>query len=121
MYDNIGRKIKILAGVMTWIGILAALIGGVCIIVIDDDLVVVGLLVMVVGGIVSWISSFVLYGFGQLIENSDILVRMNTKGGAISRQSQDEDAETRNAQLKNLFEKGLITEEEYRQKINDGK
>ena len=77
MFDNIGSKIKSLAQVVCWIGIVASVIGGFSIIVSNDEAVVVGLLTMVLGAVGSWVGSFVLYGFGQLIENSDTLVEIS--------------------------------------------
>lgn len=73
MYSNIGGKIKILAKVLAWIGIIACFIVGVTLIALEPALGLVGFLIMILGGILSWISSFVLYGFGELVENSDIL------------------------------------------------
>jgi hypothetical protein len=40
----------------------------------DDDTAFAGILIMVLGSLGSWIGSFMTYGFGQLVENSDILV-----------------------------------------------
>ena len=79
MFDNIGGKIKTLAQVITWIGILASIISGIAIMTIDDEMIFVGLMVMIFGALSSWVSSFVLYGFGQLVENSDKLVKMAKK------------------------------------------
>lgn len=74
MYNDIGGKIKILAKVIFIVGMMASIIIGFTICFTSDDmLIIVGLLVMVVGSIVAWISSLCLYGFGQLIENSDII------------------------------------------------
>lgn len=77
MFNNIGGKIKKLAGVMTWIGFVGAFIGGIALMdSVGDDLeIIVPVLVWVVGGLLSWVGSFLLYGFGQLIENTDILVQ----------------------------------------------
>ena len=78
MFDNIGRKIKTLASVLAWIGIVLSIIYGLILLADGkDDNVVVGVIIIVVGSLCSWLSSFVLYGFGQLIENSDILVDQN--------------------------------------------
>ncbi len=76
MYNNIGKKIKALAKVCCWIGIIAAVISGIVVMVAgyDEIFILIGLLVMVAGGVLSWVSSFVLYGFGQLVDNSDLLV-----------------------------------------------
>ncbi len=74
MFDNIGNKIKILAEVICWIGIIGSIILGIVMMEFDESLIIAGLLVVPIGFLVSWISSFLLYGFGQLIENTDRLV-----------------------------------------------
>ena len=73
MFDNIGKKIKMLARIGTWIGIVSSVICFIVFVSIDDDLFLIGLCVALLGPLLSWISSFVLYGFGQLVENSDII------------------------------------------------
>lgn len=79
MYNNIGGKIKMLARVLAWIGIIACFIIGIVLISNDEDTVFIGFLTMILGSLVSWVSSFVLYGFGELVENSDILVSNKNK------------------------------------------
>ena len=74
MFDNIGRKIKTLAQAVCWIGIVCSVISGIVTISIDDDLAFLGIIIIVIGSLISWVSSFTLYGFGQLIENTDQLV-----------------------------------------------
>ena len=47
---------------------------------VDDDIAVFVSLGIIIGGcLMSWIGSFLLYGFGQLIENTDILVKQGAK------------------------------------------
>lgn len=61
MYKDIGNKIKTLAGVICWIGILAFGFVG----------VYTGrLMVAIIGAFASWIGTFVLYGFGELIDQT---------------------------------------------------
>ncbi len=36
--------------------------------------IVTGLLTIVIGSLMSWLGSFMTYGFGQLVDNSDKLV-----------------------------------------------
>ena len=36
-------------------------------------------LILAIGFLLSWLGSFLLYGFGQLIENSDILASTTSK------------------------------------------
>ena len=83
MFNNIGRKIKTLAKVLCWLGIIASVISGIAMVLtgVDAELggaaaVVGGIVMMVVGSLVSWIGSFCMYGFGQLVENSDIRTRV---------------------------------------------
>ena len=75
MFNNIGGKIKGLAQFIAWVGIILSFISGIDVISSYSNFVG-GLLVIVIGSILSWIGSFVLYGFGQLIENSDDMAEM---------------------------------------------
>ena len=75
MFNNIGGKIKALASLFTWIGIIISLVIGLLFIFADSNGVVIGILIIVIGSLMSWISSWLLYGFGDLIENSSIIAR----------------------------------------------
>lgn len=77
MFDNIGSKIKSLAQIVCWMGIVVSAISGLAIMISNEETIFVGLLIILLGSIGSWIGSFVLYGFGQLIENSDTLVEIS--------------------------------------------
>lgn len=74
MFDNIGGKIKSLAQVICWIGIISSIISGFVMIATNEYLIFLGLVIMVIGSLISWVFSFTLYGFGQLIDNTDKLV-----------------------------------------------
>ncbi len=83
MFKNIGKKIKVLAKVLCWIGIVLSVISGIAVMASGNNTVslngsyavvspvITGLIVIVIGCLMSWIGSFFAYGFGQLIENSD--------------------------------------------------
>ena len=79
MFNNIGGKIKGFAKFICWLGIIASVIIAILNITTSVAVgniaigVLVGVLIAVGGVLVSWIGSFLLYGFGQLIENSDII------------------------------------------------
>lgn len=79
MFDNIGGKIKGVARVVTWLGIISSCLAGFVMLVEGLDtseiLAFYGILVAGVGSLFSWLGSLTLYGLGQLIENSDILVK----------------------------------------------
>ena len=79
MYDNIGSKIKSLAKVIFCIGVILCLLGGIALIGTLPDLWFIGLLVMIIGPITSWISTWLLYGFGELIDKACDIER-NTRG-----------------------------------------
>ena len=78
MFSNIGGKIKSLAQIVCWMGIICSVVSGIILIDTDDDLAFLGFVIIIIGSLLSWVSSFVLYGFGQLVENSDKLV-LNTE------------------------------------------
>lgn len=82
MFDNIGRKIKTLAKVTCALGIAASILGA-CVIWGQNSrynsTIFIGILVLVLGSLGSWIGSFFTYGFGELIENSEILHADNLK------------------------------------------
>ena len=79
MFDNIGGKIKALAKVLTWIEIIVFVVWGIVWMSVGGNFAVLGLVVAVLGSLLAWVSSFLLYGFGQLVENSDKLVRLSEK------------------------------------------
>ena len=85
MFDNIGGKIKGVARVFCWIGIIASLLIGLIMMVTGfntprgDMMVVIGLAVMIVGSLLSWVGSLVTYGFGELVQNSCIQTELAVK------------------------------------------
>ena len=85
MYDNISGKIKGLAKFVCWAGIILCVIAGIIMIVsgiqmknnyrrsYDDQgttMIIYGFSVLIGGSIGSWLSSLLVYGFGELIEKS---------------------------------------------------
>lgn len=80
MFDNPGEKIKTVAKVFFGIGCVSSVLGwiGVLIIAMESKdgktallIALASFLVLAIGVVLSWISSLLLYGFGQLIDNSD--------------------------------------------------
>lgn len=81
MYTNIGGKIKLLAKVWAWLGIIASVGSAIAQLVMINRaptggmanqgislmsiLTAVG--IVIAGTLVSWVSSWALYGFGELI------------------------------------------------------
>ena len=76
MFDNIGSKLKMLASIFAWGGIISSAIAGLILLFMTP---LTAILVFVIGALTSWISSWALYAFGQLVENSDRLVALAEK------------------------------------------
>lgn len=82
MYKNIGLKIKSLAmGIAIFMAILDFLYGIFLIAESQGDIVwvLVGVLVMLIGPVITWISSWMLYGFGELIDKAAAIERNTRK------------------------------------------
>lgn len=73
MYSNVGKKIMILAQVLGWIFLIGGIIFGITYLSdhtsSNDVLCVIGF----VGGPLLFISSWFLYGFGQLVDDVSII------------------------------------------------
>ena len=125
MFTNIGRKIKTLASVICWVGIIISAIGFIVMLIlgIDDyDGLLIGLsfAVLIVGGLGSWIGSFILYGYGELIDRmTSIDEKISGKDKQVGVKRVEEkplinsEIEQKLAKLEELRKDGLITEEEY--------
>lgn len=76
MFDNIGQKIMTLAKVFCWIGIIISVLCGLVIMFAAryGSGFIPGVFTAAIGSLASWISSLALYGFGQLIDNTDSIV-----------------------------------------------
>ena len=80
LYDDIGSKIKNLA---KWIFVgetISAIIVGIVMLtntkVVDDLL---GIIIIVLGTVIAWISSWSFYAFGQLVEDVHDIKNQNSK------------------------------------------
>ena len=94
MYSNIGGKIKGVAVAGCILGIIASLIVGILLISQSSyytQTAPMGLLVIIVGSLASWLGSFCLYGFGELIEktgeNNEALVKIEKELAALNAKS----------------------------------
>ena len=90
MFNNIGAKIKVLAQVWAWIGIIVSVIVGFYLIIQGSgvhrggggEVVGVGIGILIGGALWSWISSWGLYGFGELIEKTTEIAKNTAKDSA---------------------------------------
>lgn len=110
MYNNIGGKIKGLTKVIAVMGALAPIAIGLGLMFNDDDTFFLGLVIIVVGCLISWISSWLLYGFGELIENTALVAR-NTQAMYMNEYANQN--ANRQSELYRLYSTGAITAEEY--------
>ncbi len=86
MFKNIGMKIKGLAKFIFWVLTILSVIGGLIIIIqafgssaanSQDKIVgiLIGVGVIIVGIIVAWLQNFLLYGFGELVDSNQRILR----------------------------------------------
>ena len=93
MFSNIGHKIKVLAKLITWVGIVASVISGIVMmsgartsismygIQVQGGMAWGGILTIVLGSLASWASSFILYGFGDLVETAQKIADSQERRG----------------------------------------
>ena len=122
MFDHIGSKIKSLAKIVCWAGIIISVLIGIVMLASGGDVSSpIGLVLMFAGPLCSWIGSFFVYGFGELIEKTTEIAE-NTRP-AIPRNHptlitvEGGSNEDKRMILTKWKEQGLITEEEYQEKI----
>ena len=78
LYENIGGKIKNWAKWIFIIEAIGAIITGLVLLCTDEDLILYGLLTAICGPIVAYVSSWILYAFGELVEDVHV-IRYNKK------------------------------------------
>lgn len=110
MVESIGSKIKSVASVMFWLNIIVSVLLGIRIIFNESgkNLWLGGILFIVSGALFSYLSSLLVYGFGKLIENTEELLAV--KEILLIK---------RREELKKLQTEGLITKEQYYEKLSD--
>ncbi len=122
MFENIGGKIKGLSVAIFLIVAIGSVILGLSMLEVTDG---VSLILSLIGVLIAWISSWFLYGFGEIIDKL-CEIEMNTRriekntgivDGQYAKQF-NRDFERIN-KIKDLYSKGLITEEEYKNSISN--
>lgn len=69
MYENVGQKIKNLTTILVVIMMILSLVGGISAMVLDEDMIIPGLLLAGVGCFVSWIGGLAMYAYGDIADN----------------------------------------------------
>ncbi|MBQ8759145.1 MAG: hypothetical protein IJZ20_05575 [Clostridia bacterium] len=114
MYNNIGQKIKHFATALFVIGTICSTLTGFYIVMfLHLEMAAVGILVIIIGSFLSWVSTFLLYGFGELIEKTTEIAD-NTKTYNYHSQEQLDTGFERLVKIEKLHSQGLITEDEYK-------
>lgn len=81
MFDNIGSKLKAFAKVLFWIMTVLYVILGIVVIAgstrsgygysyTDESAIVSGILLMILGPLLSWVSAAAIYAFGELVDKT---------------------------------------------------
>ena len=131
MFNNIGSKIKSLSVLVSVGGIISSiLIGFILLLALDEMGALIGIVIAVVGSVISWIGSFFAYGFGELIENSSIIaksgatapfpnanIHQNPRNFNNNQNFAQSPKDSRLQNLESLRAQKLITEEEYKRKV----
>ena len=72
MFDNAGQKIKAAAEAFCVIGIILSIILG---LIFVKENIFIGFIIIIIGVLSSWVGSIFLYGFGELVDNSAIIIK----------------------------------------------
>ena len=111
MYDNIGNKIKDLAIVVFVIEAIASVVAGIALWVDTEEWIYA--LVVFLGPFVAWISSWLLFGFGEIIVNLDAIehhTRLLTHPEEIKEMQLAEKEEKKNKKIITEKEGNVIVE-----------
>lgn len=115
MYSNIGKKIQGLSKLFAILGMIVCIIIGSIIIQgaegayrYDEAGLTIGIVVIVLGSILSWMLSFVLYGFGRLVENSDIIARQYRKNQSNEPVQPEDPKQPMSQVIRSAMDKGAI-------------
>lgn len=68
MFDNVGPKIKVVSMTFAILGIISSFVGGGTI--IGNGMTWLGVAILVIGSLLSWIGSLVMIGLSEIIENT---------------------------------------------------
>ena len=86
MFTNIGKKIKTVAAVLFYIMAVSSVIGAFYVIFSFNRLlgvgnaILIGILIVLFGCLLAWLSAITLYGYGELVDNSTIIKDRLTGG-----------------------------------------
>ena len=78
MFDNVGGTIKFLAKVIFWVGLVLSISSWFVLLIrgVADEkagTILLSFAVLIGGSLSTWVNSIFIYGFGSLVENSQIV------------------------------------------------
>mgnify|MGYP003290205362 CR=1 FL=1 len=115
MYSNIGKNIKLFAKVVFVLEAFVAVVVGIVLLGIKN-LEIPGVLILILGPFSAWVSTWLLYGYGELIDKVCIIAK-NTRHNETKSETQNLIDDERIEKLEKLRAQGLISEEEYQRTI----
>lgn len=116
MFNNIGKKIKLLAKFGCWVGIICCVIAGIIFLAfVGEDWwwIIPGLLTLLLGPILMWIGSWLLYSWGDLVDNVQALKIERCGEEGPCKKAEKSTPNEKQQKLQDLLSSGLITLEEY--------
>lgn len=69
LFKNAGAKLKALAKISFVISLIIGEIIGIVVIASGDDIIIIGVTLVIISPLLAWMSSIILYAFGELCEN----------------------------------------------------
>ena len=77
MFNNVGYRLQSLSSVFGVIGIISSFVFGVSLISYGAMYLLLGIIIIFLGFLGSWIFSLIIYGFGEMVVNIKVLVERN--------------------------------------------
>ena len=114
LYDDIGSKIKSWAKGVFAVEVAVSIVAVVFLFVASEYWEWWYFLILFGGPFVAWVSSWLLYGFGEIIDKLCAIEKNTRSPRKVSEEQMKVDS-ARMDQLERLRAQGLISEEEYRQ------
>ena len=124
MFENIGRTLKSIAKCEALCGIIVVMTHGINMIVDNENDSIEAIVFIIVGSILAYVVACFIYGFGQLVQNSDKIVEgMGFSNVELEKESARPQKVNSNAdlphynqmleELNNKYENNQISQQEY--------
>lgn len=123
MFVDIGKKIKGVASFIFGVGVFISFLISLFVFASIEEwsywydgaiIVFLGFLVIIIGSVISWLNSFMLYGFGELIDKTCEIAENTRRGSTVEQEVCENDEKIQ--LLEKWMREGLISEEEYKKK-----